>query len=565
MIKNKDYFIGLLFVLIVFQYIFIRYPGSVHSLFMYNIKYYSYNIFENNFYLQNSLSLKTSILYPILRFLNLNLENDFIGFSVHFIFSIFNGYLIFKIIKKHLQIKDFRNILLICLVLISCDNFFIEANRGSWIISHTNSPTYFAKTLILLSIYLLLEKRIIFSFISLTATLSMHIKVGWILIPIFFLFLMLEKKLRKQIFWLIIPLILMYFLSSKESLNETFEIKKFMFDIAVERDGIEGSFKFQPLYKNIALFFSFVLFYYLNKKENSLKNFNNIILLIASYLYFFNIFYVQFISKFYPDPRVIIMGIPRALEIYETFFWLLVLKNIINSKYENEFKILSITFLFFFLIFTFKSILFSVFIIIFSILIYFLFKNDNYKKLNLLLKDNIYIYCFLIIFVASSFSFYKNIKNNFNLHSFKNIKKWTIQYLIRENSDRFDTALSLKKCDDFLLEDIDVSRKATNYVSNKSNFFGNVHYNYLNYSFLNEHFKREKIKLELYNNIKERKKISSELIDNLKNYKLTILSKKHNSQLLEYKNKIIFSNGDVLTVFDDKIFEKIKLCQNITS
>ena len=99
-------------------------------------------------------------------------------------------------------------------------------------------------------------------------------------------------------------------------------------------------------------------------------------------------------------------------------------------------------------------------------------------------------------------------------------------------------------------------RKATNYVSNKSNFFGNVHYNYLNYSFLNEHFKREKIKLELYNSIKERKKISSKLIDNLKNYKLTILSKKHNSQLLEYENKINFSNGDVLTVFDDKIFEK---------
>ena len=528
MIKNKDYFIGLLFVLIVFQYIFIRYPGSVHSLFMYNIKYYSYNIFENNFYLQNSLSLKTSILYPILKFLNLNLENDFIGFSVHCIFSIFNFYLIFQIIKKHLKIKDFKNILLICLVLISCDNFFIEANRGSWIISHTNSPTYFAKTLILLSVYLLLEKRIIFSFISLTATLSMHIKVGWILIPIFFLFLILEKKSRKQVFWLIIPLILMFFLSNKESLNEAFEIKKFMFDIALERDGIEGSFKFQPLYKNIALFFSFFLFYYLNKKEDSLKNFNNIILLISSCLYFFNIFYVQLISKFYPDPRIIIMGIPRALEIYETFFWLLVLKNIINNKYDNEFKILTILFLFFFLIFTFKSILFSVFIIIFSILIYFLFKNGNFKKLNLLLKDNIYICCFLVIFAASSFSFYKNIKNNFNLHSFKNIKKWTIQYLIRENSDRFDTALSLQKCDDFLLEDIDVSRKATNYVSNKSNFFGNVHYNYLNYSFLNEHFKREKIKLELYNSIKERKKISSELIDNLKNYKLSILSKKHN-------------------------------------
>ena len=77
--------------------------------------------------------------------------------------------------------------------------------------------------------------------------------------------------------------------------------------------------------------------------------------------------------------------------------------------------------------------------------------------------------------------------------------------------------------------------------------------------------KEKKLSWNYIYSIKERKKISSKLIDNLKNYKLTILSKKHNSQLLEYENKINFSNGDVLTVFDDKIFEKIKLCQNITS
>ena len=52
----------------------------------------------------------------------------------------------------------------------------------------------------------------------------------------------------------------MFFLSNKESLNESFDIKKFMFDIAVESDGIEGSFKFQPLYKNIALIFFFCAF-----------------------------------------------------------------------------------------------------------------------------------------------------------------------------------------------------------------------------------------------------------------------------------------------------------------
>ena len=196
MIKNKNNIIYLMFILIVLQFIFIRFYGDFHSLFMYNVKYYSFNLFQNDFYLQNSLSLKTSILYPILKIFKINLSNDFTAFFIHFLFSAFNGFLIFKIIKNHFHITDIPNILLILLVIISIDNFFIEANRGSWIISHTNSPTYFAKSFALLSIYLLLEKKIFFSILSLSFTLLMHIKVGWVLVPIFFLFIMLNKEIR---------------------------------------------------------------------------------------------------------------------------------------------------------------------------------------------------------------------------------------------------------------------------------------------------------------------------------------------------------------------------------
>ena len=156
MIKNKDTIYSSIFVLIVLQYIFIRFNGSFHSLFMYNLKFYAYNLFEYDFYLKNSLSLKTSILYPILKFSKINFDNDYVGFFIHLIFSVFNGFVIFQIIRKHLNIQLLSNILLISVVLIACDNFFIEANRGSWIISHTNCPTFFAKTFCLLSIYFLL-------------------------------------------------------------------------------------------------------------------------------------------------------------------------------------------------------------------------------------------------------------------------------------------------------------------------------------------------------------------------------------------------------------------------
>ncbi len=563
MIKNKDTIYSSIFVLIVLQYIFIRFNGSFHSLFMYNLKFYAYNLFENDFYLKNSLSLKTSILYPILKFSKINFDNDYVGFFIHLIFSVFNGFVIFQIIRKHLNIQLLSNILLISVVLIACDNFFIEANRGSWIISHTNCPTFFAKTFCLLSIYFLLEKKIIYSILSLSFTLLLHIKVGWVLVPIFFLFFLINIDIRKKIFLMILPLICVFLLSGKESLVDSYEIKKYLFEIAVDRDGIEGSFKFQPLYKNVALFVSFFIFFFLNQKEEKLKKFNYIILFVSSGLFIFNIIYVEYLGNFFPDPRVIIMGIPRALELYETFFWLMIFKTILNLKIDISIKILSITGLFFLLIFTPKSIILSLMIFILILLIFLIIKIDKFKKIIFYLNEYVYFISFILILFGSSYSFYKNIKYDFNSYAFDKTNKWTIQYLNKDYAYRFDSALSLKNCNDFILEDVDVSNKATNYVSNKSRLFGNIHYNYLNIKFIEEHFSRIEIKKEIFSNIDNQKDFSDELIQKLKNYKLSIISREKVSQLFNSKNKISLNDSDVITVFDDIEFKKIEKCLKI--
>lgn len=563
MIKNKDTIYSSIFALIVLQYIFIRFNGSFHSLFMYNLKFYAYNLFENDFYLKNSLSLKTSILYPILKFSKINFDNDYVGFFIHLIFSVLNGFVIFQIIRKHLNIQLLSNILLISVVLIACDNFFIEANRGSWIISHTNCPTFFAKTFCLLSIYFLLEKKIIYSILSLSFTLLLHIKVGWVLVPIFFLFFLINIDIRKKIFLMILPLICVFLLSGKESLVGSYEIKKYLFEIAVDRDGVEGSFKFQPIYKNIALFVSFFIFFFLNQKEEKLKKFNYIILFVSSGLFIFNIIYVEYLGNFFPDPRVIIMGIPRALELYETFFWLMVFKTILNLKVDISIKILSITGLFFLLIFTLKSIILSLMIFILTLLIFLIIKIDKFKIIIFYLNKYVYFISFLLILFGSSYSFYKNIKYDFNSYAFGKTNKWTIQYLNKDYAYRFDSALLLKNCNDFILEDVDVSNKATNYVSNKSRLFGNIHYNYLNIKFIEEHFSRIEIKKEIFSNIDNQKDFSDELIQKLKNYKLSIISREKVSQLFNSKNKISLNDSDVITVFDDIEFKKIKKCLKI--
>lgn len=564
MIKNKNNIIFSIFLITVLQFIFVRFYGDFHSLFMYNVKYYSYNLFQNDFYLQNSLSLKTSILYPILKFLKINLSNDFTAFSIHLLFSTFNCFLIFKIIKSHFHIKGIENILLVALVILSVDNFFIESNRGSWIISHTNSPSYFAKTFALLSVYLFLEKKIFYSILSLSFTLLVHIKIGWVLVPIFLLFLILEKDIRNKSFYIILPLICALYLSTKEVFIGDYEIKKNLFKIALDRDQVEGAFKFQPFYKNIFLFLSFVLFYFLNKNEIHLKKFNFVLLFISSSLFIFNIAYVQYLSKFVPDPRIIIFGIPRALELYETFFWLLILKRILSFKTFDNVKIFFITGLFFLLFFTIKSLLISLLIFIFCIFLYYINNSNSLKKMVKIKSSQTYIICFLIIFLSQSYLSIKKINNEVNTYAFSKTGKWTIQYLIKDNTFRLDSALEIKKCNDFLLEDIDVSEKVTNYVANKSRLFGNIHYNYINLKFVNEHLKRSKLKTELYNNINNKKNLNEEMIKKLKFYKAVLLSKNITAELINYDKKIYLKNGDVLTVFDDQNFIELKKCLRVS-
>ena len=472
--------------------------------------------------------------------------------------------MIFKIIKNHFGIKNIEHILLVILVITSIDNFFIEANRSSWIISHTNSPTYFAKTFALLSVNLLLEKKIFYSILSLSFTLLMHIKVGWVLVPIFFLYIIFEKKFRKKIFYIILPLGCALFLASKEELTGIYEVKKNLFEIALDRDQIEGAFKFQPLFKNISLFISFILFYILNKNETYLKKFNFVILLISVCLFIFNIIYVEYLSKIIPDPRVIILGIPRALELYETFFWMLVLKKILILKTFDNVKIFFITGLFFLLFLTIKSLIVSFGIFIFCTFLYLINNSQKMKKMIKIKIFNVYFVCFFTIFLSQNYLLIKRFNNEIDVNAFSKTGKWTLQYIVKDKAFRLDSALEIKKCNDFLLEDIDVSSKFTNYVAHKSRLFGNVHYNYIDTKFLNEHFKRDRLKNKLFNNLYNKQNLDTQLIEDLEYYDVVLISTSATAELINYEKKIYLKNGDTLTVFNDKKYIELKKCLQVT-
>ena len=165
-----------------------------------------------------------------------------------------------------------------------------------------------------------------------------------------------------------------------------------------------------------------------------------------------------------------------------------------------------------------------------------------------------------MIFLSQSYLLIKKINKEIDFYTFSKTNKWTLPVLIKDKTFRLDSALKIKKCDDFILEDIDVSEKVTNYVANKSKFFGNVHYNYINSKFLNEHFKRNKIKNEILKNLNYKQNFEPQLINKLESYEVVLLSTNTTAKFINHDNKIYLKNNDVLTVFDNKKFIEIKKC-----
>ena len=245
-------------------------------------------------------------------------------------------------------------------------------------------------------------------------------------------------------------------------------------------------------------------------------------------------------------PRIIIIGIPRALELYETFFWLLLLKNVLKFEISNNLKVFFITGIFFLLILTPKSLIICFLIFIFCVFLYF------FKQLNIVKKfqevDIFYVYflSFFMIFLSQSYLSIKKINKEVDFYTFSKTNKWTLPVLINDKTFRLDSALKIKKCDDFILEDIDVSEKVTNYVANKSKFFGNVHYNYIISKFLNEHFKRNEIKNEILKNLNNKQNFEPQLINKLESYEVVLLSTNTTAKFINHDNKIYLKNNDVL-------------------
>ena len=103
MTKKNNIFIVTFYSILIILIIFARYNGNSHSEYV-NVWSYLYGDFKIDMYENMSLWTKTSIFYPLLKFINVNLQNDIQGIFFHYLISLFAAYYLLKILKTFLNI-----------------------------------------------------------------------------------------------------------------------------------------------------------------------------------------------------------------------------------------------------------------------------------------------------------------------------------------------------------------------------------------------------------------------------------------------------------------------------
>ena len=145
---------------------------------------------------------------------------------------------------------------------------------------------------------------------------------------------------------------------------------------------------------------------------------------------------------------------------------------------------------------------------------------------------------------------WSKVINTFDLYGLKTINKWTTGSLINDR-ERLQNAIKLKKCEDFLLLDID-HFFITSSISGKSNFMGNLLFNHFHKELIEENVKRSKLVLNIKNNIENENFIDNEIIEILYLKETVLITKNKNVKFFKNIEILPISNNESLVIFFKK-------------
>ncbi len=513
-IKN---FLQIKILLILFAItllIFARYNGNYHSDYKY-IWLFLDGSFRNDIYENNTILLDTSIVFPVLNFFNINLDNDLIGFPIHFGLSIFAGVYLYKILKKIIPNLSTEELLFLLFSLGTLESMIVNTAKSSWIGHHTMVPSQFGLSFFYFYFWHVINRNK--SLISILAVLFILIspRTAWFPCACTFVYFLYPKFNIKNILWVIPSLVLISIYIFFNFDFQNYETKKLLFERAIDKEQEEIAFHLQSIYFIIFMILTYIFYFFSIKYlSEEFQNLFQIILYLTILTFIFGLFYGLYGQNLYPDPKIISLSPVRALYVYQLFF-VIIYFFIIKNNFDDKILRYSFYILPFLFCLGYKG----------KILVLFILITIAFYKINFINKlfNNInfdFSYIFIIFILLISMNSTKNRLNKFDNFTFNKISHWST-HMGNQNNEFKDFFLKLRPCDDFLIYDNTRHSTTANFFSSKSKYYAKTNLNVaFNKDLYDEHFRRKFIldKIKSY-------KITD--INNLIREKLIYISKKN--------------------------------------
>ena len=570
--KNKTSIIaysifGIIFLLTIFQ----RYKGNNASfytdLFQFTIKKYPYN---NDIYIHDSLYQNSSILYPIVRILNINLDNDVVGITLMVCGSLIALYYLSKIILEYTSIKSNYSVLIILSLLITNEYnllAMVQANP----IYRSILPSTFAHYLIFPIIYYTLKNKVVIASILLAMMIGFNLKIAWVLsICIFIYFITQNISNLKQLLWFSIRGFVTISLYILGSIPEDFQLRIKLCELIILRNGNEDSINLQSINYIVLFIGSFPAYYYFSKKlsNNLLRSFSLIVLTVTAIFSVFGTFYTTIGYEYFPLPSLMLLSYVRSINIYN-IFWKLIIFIYIISKEDYSFLFRStLLLIIYFAFYSIKSIILVPLIIIGYLCISFIMnKYKSRFSFQFAINESVrFVVLIAIIMVLPTYSFIKKINGDWpNYAAFQLFNKWTVT--TSSDYDYLSALKTLSEREDFILlpvKKISKPRKAiasidgkyydkhngtiiynglvpdykSNMLAGKSKFIGDFAHFYLNNNTYNEHRRRSEAIRVLFSEMENGNIISDKTLNIFRKNNVSLLVPNEFSHLFINNSKI---------------------------
>jgi hypothetical protein len=474
--------------------IFARYNGNYHTDYKYIWLFLDGN-FKNDIYENNTILLNTSIVFPVLNFLNINLDNDLMGFPIHLALSIFAGVYLYKILKKIIPNLSTEELLFLIFSLGTLESMIVNTAKSSWIGHHTMVPSQFGLSFFYFYFWHVINKNK--SLISVLAVLFILIspRTAWFPCACTFVYFLFPKFNIKSILWVIPSLVLISIYIYFNFDFQNYETKKLLFERAINKEQEEIVFHLQSTYFITFMILTYIFYFFSIKHLNvEFKRLFQIILYLTILTFIIGLFYGLYGQNLYPDPKIISLSPVRALYVYQLFF-VIIYFFIIKKNFNDQILKYSFYILPFLFCLGYKGKILVLFILITLVFYKINFINKLFKNIKF---DFSYIFVIFILLISINST--KNRLSKFDNFTFNKISHWST-HMGNQNNKFKKFFLNLRSCEDFLMYDNTRHATTANFFSSKSKYYAKTNLNVaFNKGLYDEHYRREFILEQIKSN-----------------------------------------------------------------